>query len=610
MTSCDLLQLEAVYTFPVRSRIATVVLVVIAGVACKHDEQTRVYDEPKYGWHNTDPVVAILDSGIRLSRQAGVDPRWARYAPGTASDRPYEVFALPGETVAFQVVVASGDELLDEVTIDSTHFPSIGTDPKSSLDIFLVYEVPLERRSGGRRVHESLGWTAESMPKAPRPPTTISDPLIPIQYAPRWAAYPSRVEAHSMQGFWVDIRIPGVGHFPTAQTGTLKIRSRNRLLASIPVTVNVGSTPLPYAAAKTMLYFDPGEVLGRTGTVDAIDRYLQAIHAHEVSSIFPLRSPADVRQFSGYLSGELFSEAHGYVGPGAKRSANVIAIGAYGSLGEPTAQSLATVDEIIVELEHLALRDVPGICDIFLYAIDEQCKNRRGQRWRRALDNASSERLRRLRVGHTCSDPPEEQAVDLVMMAAAAYSPAHAERGRLAGKHVWIYNGSLPETGSFLTDAPTLSLTANGWIQAMYGIERWFYWESTFWSDDNRGGNGVYDPYTTAETFHNNDGDHCNGDGLLVYPGRQLQFPSHDLATAATIPSIRLKQWRRGIQDAGYIELARRSDPTATNRILEGIVGGALDSAHGNSQTPWRDDAEALRQARKALFDIIAKTRQ
>ena len=593
-----------------QSWITTVSLVAFAGVACKHDKQSWVPDEPTYGWQFAEPVVAIVDSGIRISRQAGVDPRWPRYAPIPPSDRPYEVLALPGEIVAFQIVVASGDESLEEVTIDSTHFPGFGVDPKSSLDVFLVYEVPLARRSGGRHMHESLGWTAKSMPKAPRPPTTIADPLIPIHYAPLWAPYPSRLDAHSLQGFWIEIRIPEVGPFPTTQTGTLKVRSRDRLLASIPLKVTVGSTPLPYAAAKTMLYFDPQVVLGRTGTADAIDGYLRVIHEHGISSIFPVRSPQDVRQFSSYLSGELFSEAHGYVGPGAKRSANVVAIGAYGTMGEPSAQSLANVDAIMAELEHLALRDVPETCDIFLYAIDEQCSSPRGRRWRQALDAASSPRLRRLRVGHTCSDPPEEQAVDLVMMAAAAYSPTHAWRGRRAGKHVWIYNGSLPETGTFLTDAPTLSLTANGWIQATHRIERWFYWESTFWNDDNRGGHGAYDPFATAETFHNNDGDHCNGDGLLVYPGHQLQFPEHDLGTAETIPSIRLKQWRRGIQDAGYIELARRSDPTATDRIQQRVVRAALDSAHDSSGTPWRDEAETLRQARKALFDIIARTRR
>src|ERR1700690_592300 len=202
VTSCDSPRFKAMHATRVQSRIACIVA--FACVACKHDKQDWVRDEPTFGWQHADPVVAIVDSGTRLSRQAGADPQWPRYAKGLPSDSPYEIVALPGETVAFQIVVASGDESLDEVTIDSTHFPGFGTDPKGSLDVFLVYEVPLKRRSGGRRVHESLGWTAQSMPKAPRPPTTIADPLVPIQYAPLWAPYPSHLDAHSLQGFWVD----------------------------------------------------------------------------------------------------------------------------------------------------------------------------------------------------------------------------------------------------------------------------------------------------------------------------------------------------------------------------------------------------------------------
>ena len=178
-------------------------------------------------------------------------------------------------------------------------------------------------------------------------------------------------------------------------------------------------------------------------------RDLRLIHRHGISSVFPVKSRVDVTQFSSYFSGTLFSEARGYVGAGANRPADVIVIGIYGSMGEPNAQSLARVDEILTELEHLGRQNLPGSCDILLYAIDEQCASPRGKQWRQALDASGSERLQQLRVGHTCSKPPEEQAVDLVMMGAPAYSPAHVLRGQHARKQVWIYNGSLPATGSF-----------------------------------------------------------------------------------------------------------------------------------------------------------------
>jgi hypothetical protein len=33
--------------------------------------------------------------------------------------------------------------------------------------------------------------------------------------------------------------------------------------------------------------------------------------------------------------------------------------------------------------------------------------------WRQALDASGSERLRQLRVGHTCSEPPDRQEVEV-----------------------------------------------------------------------------------------------------------------------------------------------------------------------------------------------------
>src|SRR5690606_31082350 len=134
----------------------------------------------------------------------------------------------------------------------------------------------------------------------------------------------------------------------------------------------------------------------------------------------------------------------------------------------------------------------------------------------------------------------------------------------------------LPRTGSFLSDGWFISLRANGWIQAHHDIERWFYWESTFWNDDNRGGHGPYDPWATAETFHNDDDDHCNGDGVLVYPGKQKR--GLDLGLEGVTPSMRLKQWRRGIQDAGYLKLAAARDEAAAQAIASRLVGEAFDA--------------------------------
>ncbi len=509
---------------------------------------------------------------------------------------------MPGETLAFQIVVASGAHGLASVRLELSGLWRQLPIPPRNIQPYLVYEVPMARRSGGARAGESLGWERRAEPPSLRPPTSVPDALIPLGHAPAWAAYPARIPAGSMTSFWVDIRLPEAGLAGGNYSANVEVFEARQLLASIPVRLRVGSTVLPYAGVNTMLYFEPTEVSERVSSADAVDQYLQLLHAHHITSVFPLSSQAELESANAYLSGELFTKNHGYDGPGQGLRPSVVPLGAYGSLGDPLPETLAKVDSLLAGLERLGLRDRPGLSDIFLYAIDEQCRSPRGAAWRQALSSSSSPRLRALRVGQTCDEPPEKQLVDLVMMPGGSYRLDTAGRARRAAKHVWIYNGILPNTGAFLTDVPTLSLRANPWIQKFYGIERWFYWESTFWNDSNRGGLGPYDPFATSETFHNQDGDHCNGDGLLVYPGRQAKFPEHDLGFSGVLPSIRLKQWRRGIQDAAYIELARRVDPAAVERVVGTVVSGALGAS---VYAKYVEDPERFRRARRELFELI-----
>src|SRR5512133_3014587 len=249
----------------------TTTLVTVAGCTYGCKSSVSDYDEPRYGCQTHQPSVALVDAGIRVSRATGMDPQWPKYYATSSNQRPFEIDALPGETAAFQIVIASGVDGLEGVSIDTTAFPNFGLCATEPVEIFLVHEIPIQRRSGGQRLHESLGWASSAMPRAPRPPTTIADALIPIAHAPHWAPYPSQIPARSSQAFWVDLRIPESGTFPITKFGTLRVRSQAGMLASIPIKVSVGSTPLPYAAARTMLYFDPQEIVKRVGTAEAVD---------------------------------------------------------------------------------------------------------------------------------------------------------------------------------------------------------------------------------------------------------------------------------------------------------------------------------------------------
>ena len=562
----------------------------------------------------------VADDAILVARHAGSlsimhDDTNAVWKPG----EPLRLFGLPGETISFQVVVTAGPDAIRDATVDVPSLSGPVTlqndEPADGvlfqpIERFVVHELQMERRSGGKTPGESLGWAANALPPDPSRGGTIADPLIPLSPArqiPPWANYPMRIAPGQHGVVWVDITLPTQDFPAGTYTATIDVRSHNNTLASIPIVLDVGPTPLPFAAVATMVYFEPNRaVLDRTGSPQAVNHFFQLMHRHHLSTVFPLTSAADVDSFQDALTGRIHTPEHGYRGPGEGRATDVVVLGAYGGYGDASSDKLPTILETLRALDALGIRDIPGTQDVFLYAIDEQCDSPVGPAWRKLLNESNAPLLASLRVGHTCSEPPEEQGVDVVMVLASAYKPIDRPSLDRHGKHVWIYNGVLPQTGSFLTDAWHNSLRANGWIQQKYGVERWFYWESTFWNDSNRGGLGPYDPLHTAETFHNAQGDHAMGDGVLVYPGKQSVQGFHSLEFDGVIPSIRLKQWRRGIQDAGYIQLARKVDPRATDEIVSGMIPSAFGKTRSGVPS-WPTRGDAWTQARRALFEIICR---
>lgn len=594
------------------------------------------------------PQVWVIDDGERIAHDDG-DLALARgegnpvWAPG----QPVRLFGLPGEVLALQVVVtAPRAAALAGVTVELPTLERDGDGGAAALrpaapgeapgrfaaiERFVTYDLPLSRRSGGRVRGESLGWAVGAMPPVSRfDAMTMScpDPLIPVALAPPWADYPMTVAPGEHRVVWIDMTLPDA--LPAGfYRGAIRAASAGGALTTIPVELTVGPVPLPYAAAPTLVFYDPEEIIARTGAPEAVRHYLQLMHRHHLTTVHRINSAADVERQRPELSGALFTSAAGYEGPGAGRPLDVAILGTYGSLGDPSPFALAHVRGALAALDALDASDTDAKKrrEVFLYAVDERCESDRAAGWRRLLRQAAEElgepRLARLRVGQTCSLPPAAQPVDLALIAASALPlVTAAQAARAAGQPaVWIYNGFLPHTGSFLLDGGALSLRLNGWLQAHHRIPRWFYWESTFWNDDNRGGRGPIDPLSQAETFHNQHKDHANGDGVLVYPGQQLRplaagagRPFRSLGFPGVLPSLRLKQWRRGVQDAGYLQLARaagvrtgaQGDAAVTALVRQILPEVSPDQSAGPSPPwPWPMSGAAFFAARRGLFDII-----
>jgi hypothetical protein len=401
---------------------------------------------------------------------------------------------------------------------------------------------------------------------------------------------------------WVDVTI-GKAHPPGLYKGKVVVAAADKPLASLPIEIEVANAILPDRPVRTMLYYARTELERRIGGGDAAEQQLwKLLHRHRLSALHGAKSADDVVHHLSALDGSLYTAAGDYDGPGEGMGDGVLAIGTYGTLGAPDATTLATVEKIADLLASKALVDTT---DTFVYAQDEDCKSPYGAKWKSLLGASTNPNLKKVRVAWTCSEDAASQPVDIPIQA-ATFDAAKSARARELGKEVWAYNGKLPQTGTFLTDTAAIAPRVNGWLSAMFDIGRWFYWETTFWYDGNRGGHGAYDPFVTAETFHNADGDYCMGDGVLVYPGKQVDgFTSHSLGLDGVIPSIRLKNWRRGIEDAGYYQLAHAANAAKAEAIAKALLPIVTSAAKDGRPPSWSESGKAFFDARKALLALV-----
>lgn len=526
--------------------------------------------------------VFVVDEGVRVDESA------ARDLPVRSSTATLE--AVRGEHAAFQVVVEASDAGVSALTLEVAS-------GALRFEAFVEHFVRVSRRSRNEDpTRDSLAFTVHARPPDGAVLGTVPDALIPIEVAPTWA-YPARVQPNERAAFWVEVFVPE-DLVPGFYQEEVRV-THDGQVATIPVRLRVLDAVLPYRATSAFTYYERPTLEARFLDPDATERQLvQLLHAHGLEALCQVTTIDHARRVRGALDGSWFTAAAGYRGPGVGVGASLAAIGTYGTLGDPSPEKLAVVEQIAGELPG-------GVKDVFVYAIDETCDSPRGPRWRALLQGAGL--WPRVVSAHTCHEDPREQDVDIVMIPAQAFDVDTAALTREAGKQVWIYNGQLPFAAPPVLDVPLPSLTYNGWIAASYDVGRWFYWETIFWHDGNRGGKGPTDVYENVETFHNSDGDTSLYDGLLLFPGRTPpRLGPHDLAFDGVVPSMRLKSLRRGLEDAALLALAAQVDVAKTDSIAHRAVAAALDDVTAEDAPLLTFDPEELRALRHELREIVA----
>jgi hypothetical protein len=110
--------------------------------------------------------------------------------------------------------------------------------------------------------------------------------------------------------------------------------------------------------------------------------------------------------------------------------------------------------------------------------------------------------------------------------------------------------------------------------------------------------------------------NYLNGDGVLFYPGTDTRYPSESYGVKGPFASLRLKYWRRGLQDVEYLTMAAAIDSDETSRIVhqmvpkvawEVSVSDPEDPTWAQTDISWSTDPDDWEKAREDLADIISQ---
>lgn len=469
------------------------------------------------------------------------------------------------------------------------------------------------------------------------------DIAVPLELVPSFS-----IASGSNQSIWADVYIPKDAA-PGAYEGSFLVRENGNVVKTVPVRLTVHNFTLPdVPSAKTMLYYsstninrrflgstwvDPNSSAGARGRAIR-DRHFLLAHRHRFSLIGDSSedcvSPGDkpCPEWLPRLDGSLFTASNGYDGPGVNKGNNVYSIGTYSNWSWKN-EGQEGMHRHTDAWANWFSQNAPST-EYFLYLIDESADTPQIETWSKwVLNNPGPGRsvktLATLPLPMAANEAPSLDIPTSTMGVGTASqwrSPAdrYSSDGR---KRFYMYNGSRPAFGSTATEDDGVALRQRAWAQYKLRANRWFFWEATYYNNF-QGGTGETNVFTSAHTFGGNGTsnasigqtgwNYSNGDGVLLYPGTDVLFPSDSYGVDGPFASLRLKHWRRGLQDVDYLTLAAAVNPSAVQALVDEMVpkaGWEYGVSDPNDPTwvltdiSWSNNPQDWETARAKLASII-----
>jgi hypothetical protein len=643
-----------------------------------------------YATENSNIVIWANDGGDKVTQdelRASTDPNSVVNSVWDGST--IEIFGARNEVINFNLILEAPNSVVNniEVTISSLIGPEGATISSKetygngvfnyvdrNIELFYIRYLEIQGLSTDlayagynydqRHIPERFGLPYNGYPVGDIGPyeglgswedRPDHNKLYPEIAVPIELETPFNIEKDASQSIWCDIYIPKTTP-AGAYLGNINIITEDEEHL-IPVSLDVRDFSLPdIPTAKTMLYIGYENIdfryLGEeypdlenyelfNKSMSVTYEHFKLAHRHKISIVdsayydVTLESPVDIQMQPRliWLTGELFTPSYGYDGIGVNKGNNVFSIGTYGSWIWQRGTEQDMWDNTDAWVNWFDDQEFETPTEIFLYLIDESSDFPKTEEWAQWMNNnpgpgGTLPSMATLSLPDAVSETP---SLD-IPCSAGTFGITHEWENSLETHRddpenkFYVYNGQRPATGTFATEDDGVSPRVIAWTQYKFDIDRWFYWDSTYYNN-YQAGMGQTNVFETAQVYGSYERDdiqlgktgwnYFNGDGVLFYPGTDSRYPEDNYNVDGPFASLRLKNWRRGLQDHDYLSLAAEVNPERVDELVQEIIpkvlwevgcaeeDGNYDSSWGYNDISWSNDPDIWEAARKELADII-----
>ncbi len=534
-----------------------------------------------------------------------------------------KLFAARNEIIAFQLIVEAGasgvkqlSAALPELKRKSSQHKILyrppGTDPSQTvgrpIQLFSVNYLNVTRPTGASWFYKS----AAAVPKDPVGWKPVQ--LVPENAKPGRGGFPVAVMPNRNQAIWVEIYT--ARDLPAGiYEGNVEVNADGKR-SSIPVELELFDFTLPdESSLPSMVYYEGSQPeLYQERNLDA--EYHRFAHRNRIELISGY-SIESVKAAWSRFSGEDFTKAKGYEGPGEGVGNRIVPATFYGP-GKDFDERESAWKKSDAWMSFIK-GQLPNAIT-FLYMPDEPSRTQYPY-IQKIADNVHTNpgpgrTLPTMVTKHYVTEL--EGAIDIWNASGLWFDIKLAEAERAKGRQYWTYNGGRPAIGALLIDTPATDPRVIAWACFKHGVEVYFQWHGVHWRHNSqKQGERNQNVWRNPVTFDNrgqpnkpvNDQNFANGDGVLMYPGEERLHPEEDRGIAGPISTVQLANLRRGLQDHLYLTMARKMGLNAeVDEALRVVVPRVFSDAR--DKVGFAEDGDTFEEARYKLAKAIAAKKQ